>query len=76
GPDAALADLEEAWRLQQNLTQLLKVALDDGADPDAEPKAFQALLARAGGAKDYRTLKKRLAAVQAAARKAYEAVVA
>ena len=73
---AALDALEAAWRLQQDLTQLLKVALDEGADPEAEPKALKALLARAGGVRDWRGLKARLAAVQKAARQAFEAVVA
>jgi glutamate-ammonia-ligase adenylyltransferase len=74
-PRPALEDLERAWRLQQDLTQLLKVALEDGADPDAEPKAFRALLARAGGARDYRALRGKLAAARVAARKAYDIVV-
>jgi len=73
-PDV-LAQLQEAWSLQQNLTQLLKVALEDDADPDSEPAAFQTLLARAGGEADFRALKKRLTAARAAARKAYLAVV-
>jgi len=70
-----LAALSEAWRLQQDLTQLLKVALGDNPDPEAEPKAFQALLARAGGAKTFKALKGRLGAMQAAARAAYAATV-
>jgi glutamate-ammonia-ligase adenylyltransferase len=74
GDDASLADLQEAWTLQQNLTQLLKVALDDDADPEAEPAAFQTLLARAGGEADFKALKKRLAKAQGSARKAYQAV--
>ena len=74
-PDAALGDLEAAWRLQQDLTQLLKVALDDGADPDAEPAAFKSLLARAGGVRDYRQLAAALKRARAAARAAYEAIV-
>jgi glutamate-ammonia-ligase adenylyltransferase len=74
-PAGLLADLEQAWRLQQDLTQLLKVALDDGADPDAEPAAFRALLARAGGVRDFRGLGPALARAQAAAGKAYEAIV-
>ena len=76
GPGSAIEALEAAWRLQQNLTQLLKVALEDDADPESEPKAFKALLARAGGARDFRQLKSRLAAARAAARKAYAEVVA
>ena len=67
--------LEAAWRLQQDLTQLLKVALDD-EDPEGEPAALKALLARAAGVRDFRALKRELAAVRKAARKAFEAVVA
>ena len=74
-PAAPLDALIAAWTVQQNLTQLLKVALDDGADPAAEPKAFQALLARAGGAKTFKALKTRLAGLQAAARVAYASLV-
>ena len=70
-----LAALGEAWRLQQDLTQLIKVALGDDGDPDAEPKGFQALLARAGGVKTLKALRARLEAVQGAARTAYAAVV-
>jgi glutamate-ammonia-ligase adenylyltransferase len=72
--DRALDALTRAWRLQQNLTQLIKVALDD-ADPDGEPAAFKALLARAGAARDFRALKSSLAKAQAAAHAAYAAVV-
>jgi glutamate-ammonia-ligase adenylyltransferase len=74
-PAAPLAALQAAWRLQQDLTQLLKVALDDGTDPAAEPPAFRKLLARAGGARDFKALRRRLDAAQAAARGAYQAVV-
>ncbi|MDB5458102.1 MAG: (Glutamate--ammonia-ligase) adenylyltransferase [Caulobacter sp.] len=70
----ALDALEKAWRLEQDLSQLLKVALEDG-DPEAEPKAFRALLARAGHARDFRGLKVKLAKAKAAARAAYETVV-
>ena len=70
-----LAALRDAWRLQQDLTQLLKVALGDHPDPAEEPKAFQALLARAGGVRTLKALRTRLDAAQAAARKAYLAVV-
>lgn len=67
--------LEDAWRLQQDLSQLLKLALADGADPAAEPKAFQDLLARAGEAEDFKTLRAKLAAARAAAKAAYAAVL-
>jgi len=75
-PAAAVTDLERAWRLQQDLTQLLKLALDDRADPDEEPAALRKLLARAGGARDFRQLKTRLREVQAAAHDTYQAIVA
>ena len=71
----SLDALEAAWRLQQDLTQLLKVALEDDADPKAEPAALKALLARAAGVRDFRALKKELAAVRKAARSAFEKVV-
>jgi glutamate-ammonia-ligase adenylyltransferase len=74
-PAAPLEALERAWRLQQDLTQLLKVALDDGADPAAEPRAFQRLLARAGGARALGGLRGKLVAAQVAARKAYDMIV-
>jgi len=70
-----LAALQKAWKLQQDLTQLLKVALGDNADPAEEPKAFRALLARAGGARDFRALRTRLDTARIGARKAYEAIV-
>ncbi|MCW5759883.1 MAG: bifunctional [glutamine synthetase] adenylyltransferase/[glutamine synthetase]-adenylyl-L-tyrosine phosphorylase [Phenylobacterium sp.] len=72
---ASLAALAEAWRLQQDLTQLLKVALGDDPRPDEEPKAFQALLARAGEAKTFKALQARLADAQKSARTAYLALV-
>ncbi len=75
GP-ARVADLVEAWRLQQNLSQLLKLALDDRADPAEEPKGLQALLARAGGARDLKGLRARLDKARDKAHAAYEAVVA
>ncbi|HEY2752780.1 bifunctional [glutamine synthetase] adenylyltransferase/[glutamine synthetase]-adenylyl-L-tyrosine phosphorylase [Phenylobacterium sp.] len=74
-PAQPLADLERAWRLQQNLTQLLKVALEDGENPEAEPPAFRALLARAGDARDFRQLRAALKAARTAAHTAYEAIV-
>ena len=74
-PEAPLLALEQAVRLQHNLTQLLKVALEDDVDPADEPKAFRALLARAGGARDLRGLTARLTAARTAARHAYDILV-
>jgi glutamate-ammonia-ligase adenylyltransferase len=76
GPPKPLAGLEKAWRLQQDLTQLLKVALADGTDPADEPAAFRKLLARAGGVRDFRQLQSALAAARTAAHAAYDTIVA
>jgi glutamate-ammonia-ligase adenylyltransferase len=75
GPAAALEALQRAWRLQQDLTQLLKVALEEGHDPAEEPKAFRTLLARAGQAPSFPALRRKLQRDQAAARAAYETIV-
>jgi glutamate-ammonia-ligase adenylyltransferase len=56
----ALDALIDAWRLQQNLSQVLKLALSDTDDPAAEPEPLKALLARAGGAADFADLEKKL----------------
>ncbi|CAN7409663.1 bifunctional [glutamine synthetase] adenylyltransferase/[glutamine synthetase]-adenylyl-L-tyrosine phosphorylase [Phenylobacterium sp. LjRoot225] len=74
-PGEPLEALEDAWRLQQDLTQLLKVALEDVHDPADEPKAFRALLARAGKARSFTSLRQRLETAQAAARGAYTAIL-
>ncbi len=71
----ALTRLETAWRLEQDLSQLIKVALEDGGDPEAEPKAFKALLARAGHVSQFKSLKPKLAKAKAEARAAYSAIV-
>ena len=76
---AGLADgigpLLEAWILQQNLTQMLRLALGDGDDPADQPEAFRRKLARAGGARDFRSLAARLARVRKDAVAAYERLV-
>jgi len=73
--DTALARLETAWRLEQDLSQLIKVALEDGGDPDSEPKAFRALLARAGHVREFRSLKTKLTKAKVEARAAFEAIM-
>ncbi len=70
-PPAGVRALEEAWRVQQNLSQLLKVALDDDAEPADEPAALKSLLARAGGARDFKALQRRLATVRQGAHRAF-----
>jgi [glutamine synthetase] adenylyltransferase / [glutamine synthetase]-adenylyl-L-tyrosine phosphorylase len=73
-PKAATA-LYDAWRLQQNLSQLLKVALAEDADPSGEPAAFKTLLAKAGGYTDFDVLRARLRSLRAGAHKAFELLV-
>ena len=79
--DAGLADprlidaLEAAWRLQQNLSQVVKVALSDESEPGKEPKRLQQILARAGGAKDLAALRTKLERARAKAHDAFKAVV-
>ena len=74
-PHAETRTLIEAWILQQNLSQLLKLALPDNADPDAEPKGFRQLLARAGGSRDFAALKQKLERIRRHARAAFVAIL-
>jgi len=75
GSSGPLRDLAEAWRLQQDLSQLLKVALGEDADPSGEPRALRSLLVKVGGARDFRSLKAKLAKARKAAHDAFEALV-
>ena len=70
-----LEALAAAWRLQQSLSQLLKIALEDGADPADEPPAFRTLLAKAAGARGFPSLRARLVATRGAARQAFEQLI-
>jgi glutamate-ammonia-ligase adenylyltransferase len=74
-PEAAARDLEAAWTLQQDLSQVLKVALPEAEDPSQEPEALRALLAKAGHAESFAALTETLKADKAAARRGYEAVL-
>ena len=74
-PDCA-SDLDAAWELQQDLSQVLKVALPEAEDPSREPEPLRALLAKAGHAKSFEALTEALKARRAAARKAYDTVLA
>ncbi|HEY2178116.1 MAG TPA: bifunctional [glutamine synthetase] adenylyltransferase/[glutamine synthetase]-adenylyl-L-tyrosine phosphorylase [Caulobacteraceae bacterium] len=71
----ALAALHGAWVLQQDIAQLLKIALEEGADPAHEPKALRALLARAAGARDFRSMKAAVASARRAALAASRALI-
>ena len=72
---AMLESVLRAWRQQQHLSQLLKIALDDGQSPEDEPPAFRTLLAKAGGARTFSALKTRLAAARRTAHAAFEVLV-
>ena len=74
-PARAVRSLESAWTLQQNLSQLLKVALQDAADPSGEPAAFRRMLAKAGGCRSFEALKERLQTRRTAAREAFVKLV-
>jgi glutamate-ammonia-ligase adenylyltransferase len=75
-PPDLLADLISAWRLQQDLSQLLRVAIARDADPEAEPKALRALMAKAGGVRDHRALRAQLVRRRKAARRALDRLLA
>lgn len=76
-----LVDLEaadallSAWTLQQDLSQVLKVALADDADPAKEPDRFKAILARAGGERSFEALESTLKGRRVAAHAAFLAVI-
>jgi glutamate-ammonia-ligase adenylyltransferase len=71
---APIADLQQAWILLQDVSQVLKLALAEGASPAAEPAAFRSLLARSAGLRQFSALMPRLLKVRKAARKAFEAI--
>ncbi len=67
--------LVEAWTLQQNLSQLLKLALPDNADPDREPKGFRQALAKAGASRDFPGLRRKLERVRGQARASFVSIL-
>jgi glutamate-ammonia-ligase adenylyltransferase len=71
-----LEALLASWRLSSALAQILKLALEDDADPAAEPARFQSLLARAGGEADIEGLHDRLERVRRDAHEASQRVIA
>ncbi len=72
---AATQALADAWRLQQDLAQVLKLAVADGADPDDEPVGLQAVLARAGEARSFKALRARILRARADAIAAFDRLV-
>jgi len=75
GLAGSVGPLLEAWTLQQNLTQMLRLALGEGDDPADQPEAFRRKLARAGGARDFRSLSARLTRVRKTAIEAFDRLV-
>ena len=74
-PAEGLASLSGSWRLQHDLSQLLKVSLDEGCDPSREPRALRSLLAKAGGTRDFTALKSKLAKARRGAHSAFCSLV-
>lgn len=72
-PPDRIEALATAWSLQQTLSQLLKLALADNADPKSEPLGFRQMLARAGEARDFAALERKLQRARAGAREAFVA---
>lgn len=59
-PAASADRLIQATRLVHNLTQVLRLCLEEGFDPATAPSGLKALLARAGDAPDFATLERDL----------------
>jgi len=72
--DAGL--LIETARLEQALTQILRIALDETLDAETASAGLKALLAHAGGAADFPSLEQELSARQDAVRAAFRRLMA
>ncbi|WP_020185869.1 bifunctional [glutamine synthetase] adenylyltransferase/[glutamine synthetase]-adenylyl-L-tyrosine phosphorylase [Methylopila sp. 73B] len=68
--------LAAGGRLQQDLTQIVKLAIDGAFDPANAPAGLKLRLARAANAPDFRTLQATLKEAQAAVRAATKRVLA
>ena len=64
--------LIDAARLQQALTQILRIAIDGTLDPDVASPGLKSLLIRAGNAGDFASLEGELIRAQAAVRAIFE----
>lgn len=67
--------LRSAARLQLDLTQALRLALEGPFDPDEAGEGLEQLLARVGEAPDFKVLTARLAEEQGRARKLFDRVI-
>ena len=59
-PQATADRLIEATRLVHNLTQVLRLCIEEAFDPAAAPRGLKVLLARAGGSPDFTALERDL----------------
>lgn len=73
---SVLDDLAAAWRLQQDLSQLLKLALEDRDEPESQPTAFKTLLASTAGVEDLPSLRRLLDKLRTQARKNFAIMLA
>jgi [glutamine synthetase] adenylyltransferase / [glutamine synthetase]-adenylyl-L-tyrosine phosphorylase len=67
--------LARSGRLVHDLTQILRLSLDQPFDPDTAPGGLKVLLARAGGANDFTGLEAELKAAIASVFNAFERIV-
>ena len=67
--------LVEATKLQANLQQVLRIAIDGTLDPESASSGLKALLARTGEAPDFIALQARLTEAQSRAREIFERVL-
>ena len=67
--------LIEAAKLQQSLTQILRIAIDGTLDPDVASPGLKSLLIRAGAAGDFASLEVELIRAQAEVRTVFERVL-
>jgi glutamate-ammonia-ligase adenylyltransferase len=74
-PGAAADVLVPAARLLHNLTQILRLCLDNPFDPASAPDGLKALLARAGEAPDFPRLEADLASREAEVAALFDALV-
>jgi glutamate-ammonia-ligase adenylyltransferase len=75
-PAQTLQPLAGAFRLQQNLSQLMKVALPEGADPSTEPKGLRSLMALAAETARFSGVRKNVNAARDAATAAFGRLLA
>jgi [glutamine synthetase] adenylyltransferase / [glutamine synthetase]-adenylyl-L-tyrosine phosphorylase len=74
-PRQLFEDLKGAWILQQDLSQILKIALEDDGAPEQEPASFRTLLVKTGGARTFPNLKARMARARIAAQNAFKVLI-